>query len=75
MAAGYGSPESVKLLIESGADISRANQLGLSALDFAQRYERPDAIKLLTQARQYKAQGKVWTRPPTQPLVPASAAP
>ncbi|MES3003737.1 MAG: ankyrin repeat domain-containing protein [Pseudomonadota bacterium] len=47
MAAQYGSTQAVKLLLESGADPGLRNQLGLSALDFAQRASRPDAIGLI----------------------------
>ena len=47
MAASYGSPEAVKLLIESGADIHVRNQKGMTALDFARRAERPDSVELI----------------------------
>ena len=47
MAAMYGSPESVKTLIQAGADPTLKNQLGLSALDFAVRGQRPNAIELM----------------------------
>ena len=48
MAAQYGSPEAVRAFIEIGADVELKNQLGLTALDFAQRGERPDAIRYLS---------------------------
>ncbi len=43
MAAMYGSANSVKLLLEAGADATLRNAAGLSALDFAERGARPDA--------------------------------
>jgi hypothetical protein len=48
MAAQYGTGDAVRLLLEAGAQALQANKQGLSALDFAQRASRPDAIKLLT---------------------------
>jgi hypothetical protein len=50
MAAMYGSPAAVKLLLESGADPTPKNQLGLTALDFANRGNRKDAAELITAA-------------------------
>lgn len=47
MAAMYGSPESVKSLIQAGADPTLKNQLGLSALDFAIRGRRPNSVDLM----------------------------
>jgi ankyrin repeat protein len=40
MAAHYGSPAAVKLLLEAGADTTMKNQLGLTAIDFANRAGR-----------------------------------
>lgn len=48
MAAMYGSGEAVDLLLAEGADTRLKNQQGLTALDFAQQGERPDAIKSLS---------------------------
>ncbi len=48
MAAEYGTTAAVKLLLESGADVQLKNALGLSALDFAQRAQRPDAIEIIS---------------------------
>ncbi len=59
MAAHYGSPEAVKLLLEAGADPALKNKLGLTALDFAQRANRADAAGLIAafvRARQPKGQ-------------------
>jgi hypothetical protein len=48
MAAHYGTPAAVKLLLEAGADTAMRNQLGLSAVDFANRGNRKDAVDLIT---------------------------
>ena len=47
MAAFYGSPAAVKLLLECGADPTLQNDQGLSALDFANRNSRVDAVALI----------------------------
>jgi len=47
MAAMYGSPEAVKVLIQAGADLTLKNQLGMTALDFAVRGQRPNARELI----------------------------
>lgn len=55
MAAQYGTPGVVKLLLEEGADPLLKNQLGLSAIDFAQRADRQasaDIIAAFVRARQ-----------------------
>lgn len=57
MAAFYGTPEAVKLLIEAGADIGMRNQKGMTALDFAQRAERQNSIELLQTALRWKLRG------------------
>jgi hypothetical protein len=57
MAAHYGTPAAVKLLLEAGADPSMKNQLGLSAIDFAHRAGRRDAADLIA-ARVRNAQPK-----------------
>lgn len=48
MAAMYGTGAAVELLLHEGADPKLKNQQGLTALEFAQRAERPDAIKSLS---------------------------
>lgn len=59
MASMYGSPESVKLLLDEGADPLLKNQQNMTALQFAQRGQRVDAIELLSQAvRSKQATGK-----------------
>ena len=60
MAAEYGNIAAVKLLLDAGADASIKNRLGQTALDYAKRGSRPDAVALLgalaaTQAAQAKA--------------------
>lgn len=47
MAAMYGSPEAVKVLIQAGADLTLKNQLGMSAHDFAVRGNRQNARELI----------------------------
>ena len=52
MAAMYGSAAAVQLLLDEGADTAMKNQLGMTALDFAKRANRPDAVRLLSAAAQ-----------------------
>lgn len=47
MAAHYGTTAAVKLLLDAGADVQMKNQLGLSAVDFAQRASRQDVAELI----------------------------
>ncbi len=47
MAALYSSPSGVKLLLEAGADPTLKNNLGLTAIDFANRDNRKDASELI----------------------------
>lgn len=47
MAAQYGTPDAVKLLLEAGADPLLKNEQNLSALDFAQRANRPDSVEII----------------------------
>ncbi|MBC7437406.1 MAG: ankyrin repeat domain-containing protein [Bdellovibrionales bacterium] len=47
MAASYGTPDAVNLLLEAGADPSLKNTQGLSAIDFAQRASRADVAQLI----------------------------
>lgn len=59
MAAHYGTPAAVKLLLEAGADPNLKNQLGLSAMDFALRGNRRDAAEQISQAvRNSQPKGK-----------------
>lgn len=74
MAASYGSPEAVKLLLESGADFTMRNQKQMTAMDFARNASRPDAVELLTQAERFRAQQPASPRGSVSPVAPASAA-
>lgn len=47
MAALYGSPSAVKLLLEAGADPTLKNTQGLTAIDFANRDNRKDASEII----------------------------
>ncbi len=47
MAAMYGTPAAVKLLLQEGADPKLKNQQGLTALQFAQRGNRPDSVEAI----------------------------
>ncbi|MCB2004256.1 MAG: ankyrin repeat domain-containing protein, partial [Rhodoferax sp.] len=47
MAAYYGTPSAVKLLLESGADPLLKNQQDLSAIDFAHRANRADSAEII----------------------------
>jgi uncharacterized protein len=47
MAAQYGTPGAVKLLLEEGADVGLKNDLGLSALDFAQLGKKQDSVDII----------------------------
>jgi hypothetical protein len=55
MAAMYGSPEAVKVLIQAGSDLTVKNQMGLSALDFAVRGQRQNAKELIETGLQRQA--------------------
>ena len=48
MASLYASPESVQLLLDQGADPLLKNEQGLTALQFAERGKRVDAVALLS---------------------------
>ncbi len=47
MAAHYGTPGAVKLLLEEGADVSLKNDLGLTAIDFAQSANKTDSVEII----------------------------
>jgi len=55
MAAMYGSPEAVKVLIQAGADLNVKNQMDMTALDFAVRGNRQNAKELLETGLQRQA--------------------
>ncbi|MEJ8837339.1 ankyrin repeat domain-containing protein [Ramlibacter sp. AN1133] len=50
MAAKYGTPAAVKLLLEAGADPNLRNELGLSAIEFAQQGNRRDSAEMIAAA-------------------------
>lgn len=50
MAAMYGTTDAVKLLLDAGADPSLKNALGLSAIDFAMRVQKDEAVVLIAAA-------------------------
>ncbi|HEX5784693.1 MAG TPA: ankyrin repeat domain-containing protein [Burkholderiaceae bacterium] len=54
MAAQYGSEDVVTLLLEEGADSALRNSLGLTAIDFALRAQRPAVAEAIA-ARTRKA--------------------
>lgn len=57
MAAHYGTPSAVKLLLEAGADPLLKNQQDLTAIDFAQRANRSESAEIIAafvRARQPK---------------------
>lgn len=60
MAARYGDSRVVSLLLEAGADPSLRNQLGLSAVDFANAVSRPDNARLIAQAIRNAAPKGAW---------------
>ena len=47
MAAMYGNASTLKLLLDEGADPTLKNQLGLTAVDFAQRADRKEMVELI----------------------------
>ena len=47
MAAMYGNTSTLKLLLDEGADPTLKNQLGLTAVDFAQRADRKEMVELI----------------------------
>jgi ankyrin repeat protein len=47
MAAMYGTPQTVELLLAEGADASLKNDKGMTALDFADLAEKQASAKLL----------------------------
>jgi len=58
VAAQYGSSQAVKLLLESGADPTLRNEIGLSAVEFAQRGNRPDAAEMISASIRNRKKGK-----------------
>ncbi len=73
MAAMYGSPEAVKLLIQAGADLLHKNQLGLSALDFALRGQRQNSKELIETGLARLAARRNQTTPNSDQQKPAAS--
>jgi ankyrin repeat protein len=55
MAAMYGSSEAVKLLLAEGADTTMKNQLGMTAVDFANKANRAETASMISQAEVARA--------------------
>jgi hypothetical protein len=69
MAAMYGSPESVKLLIQAGADLNVKNMIGMTALDFAVRADRQNSKELIeTGLQRQAARAAKLAKPRAEPL-------
>jgi len=60
MAARYGNAQTVKLLIDAGADVTLRNQQELSARDFARTAERQDVADLINRALRAKLGPPSW---------------
>ncbi|MFT3721227.1 ankyrin repeat domain-containing protein [Pseudorhodoferax sp.] len=59
MAARYGSADAVRLLLQEGAEPLQKNELGMTAIDFANSVRRADVADLIAQAaRQRQPRGK-----------------
>jgi len=60
MAAQYGPASAVKLLLDAGADPLLKNQLGLTAIDFANRVSREESAELIAAAVRARRQKGKW---------------
>lgn len=60
MAARYGHPDSVRLLLESGADVTLQNQQGLTALEFAVGAGRQDIADPIRRALRARTGPATW---------------
>lgn len=60
MAARYGNPKSVAVLLEGGADPGLRNSKGLSAIDFANSANRADVAETIAAAIRAKAPKGSW---------------
>jgi len=60
MAAQYGTPLTVKLLLEAGADPLLKNDLGLTAIDFAQRSSQLDSVEMISSFIRGRQPKGVW---------------
>ena len=60
MAAHYGKPDVVKLLLEEGADASLRNEKGLSAVDFARGANRPAVVDIIASHQRKRLPRGTW---------------
>ncbi len=60
MAALYGNPQVVRLLLDEGADPLMKNEQGLSAIDFAHRAGRKDTAEAIAAAIRAKQPAGRW---------------
>ncbi len=60
MAAMYGTPAAVALLLKEGADPKLKNLQGLTALEFAQRANRPEAVESIAAFLRGKTPAGQW---------------
>lgn len=58
MAAHYGTEAAVHLLLEEGADPLMKNELGLTAIDFARRADRPAIAEMIAKTIREKQKGR-----------------
>lgn len=60
MAAHYGNPDVVQLLLEEGADASMKNEKGLSAMDFARNAKRPAVVEMIASNQRKQRPRGTW---------------
>jgi ankyrin repeat protein len=60
MAAFYGTPPAVKLLLDAGADPLLKNDQGMTAIDFAQKNNRADSAELIAASVRAKQPSGKW---------------
>jgi ankyrin repeat protein len=60
MAAMYGTPAAVALLLKEGADPKLKNLQGLTALEFAQRGKQPDSVDAIAAFLRSKTPAGQW---------------
>lgn len=60
MAAMYGTSAAVKALLVAGADPELKNELGMSAIDFAEKVSRKDVVELIANEIRARAPKGKW---------------
>ncbi|MDO8906082.1 ankyrin repeat domain-containing protein [Hydrogenophaga sp.] len=60
MAAHYGHPDVVKLLLEEGADATARNEKGLTAIDFARGANRPAVVNIIASRQRNQQPRGTW---------------